>query len=620
MTQAATDIKTKALVYARISSVAQLKKGHGLVSQETRCREFAKMKGYEVEDVFFDKAVSGGTLQRPGIQAMLAHMKAGRREAAYVVLIDDISRLSRDIRVHLDLRDAIAACGGRLESPSIEFGEDSDSILIENLLASVSQHQRQKNAEQTRNRMRARLMNGYWTFIGCMGYRFEKVTGRGKMLVRDEPLASIIQEGLEGYASGRFQLQAEVKRFFESQPAFPKNRRGVVRNQLVTDILTKPLYAGMVEKTDWGVSMRKGQHEGLISFETFQRIQERLTEKAKAPVRANINNDFILRGAVACAECGNPMTACWSTSKTGKKHPYYMCFQKGCSACRKSIRRDDMESAFEALLGQLQPVEQIVSLSKKMFRTMWDSQIAKGEEQRRCLQKQIRDTEEKIENFLDRIVDADNSSVVAAYEKRIAALEKDKLVMVEKLETQGRPRHGFEEMFELAMQFLSNPLALWKTGRLEHRQTVLKLAFAEKLHYCRETGFQTPAIAYPFRVIKEMTMPQGEMAEREGFEPSVRLPAQRFSRPPRSTTPAPLRAFLGAKKKAGSSGPSSPCPLPMGDALQICRPIYPYGLIQAVSEYWSGLKKRKCLSKATLFVFSPYGRPTSARAERQLMR
>ncbi len=33
------------------------------------------------------------------------------------------------------------------------------------------------------------------------------------------------------------------------------------------------------------------------------------------------------------------------------------------------------------------------------------------------------------------------------------------------------------------------------------------------------------------------------MAEREGFEPSERLRAQRFSRPPRSTTPAPLRRF-----------------------------------------------------------------------------
>ena len=31
------------------------------------------------------------------------------------------------------------------------------------------------------------------------------------------------------------------------------------------------------------------------------------------------------------------------------------------------------------------------------------------------------------------------------------------------------------------------------------------------------------------------------LAEREGFEPSVRLPVQRFSRPSRSTTLAPLR-------------------------------------------------------------------------------
>jgi len=57
-----------------------------------------------------------------------------------------------------------------LESPSIEFGEDSDSILVEHLLASVSQHQRQKNGEQTRNRMRARLQGGYWVLNAPMGY------------------------------------------------------------------------------------------------------------------------------------------------------------------------------------------------------------------------------------------------------------------------------------------------------------------------------------------------------------------------------------------------------------------------------------------------------------------
>ena len=37
-----------------------------------------------------------------------------------------------------------------------------------------------------------------------------------------------------------------------------------------------------------------------------------------------------------------------------------------------------------------------------------------------------------------------------------------------------------------------------------------------------------------------------KMAERQGFEPWVPVKEQRFSRPPRSTTPAPLRGDLAA--------------------------------------------------------------------------
>ncbi|MEO0763326.1 MAG: recombinase family protein, partial [Pseudomonadota bacterium] len=100
-----------------------------------------------------------------------------------VVVIDDISRLARGLEAHLQLRAAIQDAGGILESPSIEFGDDSDSILVENLLASVSQHQRQKNGEQVKNRQRARVMNGYWTFPPPAGYKYDKVPGHGKLLV-----------------------------------------------------------------------------------------------------------------------------------------------------------------------------------------------------------------------------------------------------------------------------------------------------------------------------------------------------------------------------------------------------------------------------------------------------
>jgi hypothetical protein len=42
----------------------------------------------------------------------------------------------------------------------------------------------------------------------------------------------------------------------------------------------------------------------------------------------------------------------------------------------------------------------------------------------------------------------------------------------------------------------------------------------------------------------------GQLAERVGFEPTVGANLQRFSRPPRSTTPSPLRA-LGVVYVAG---------------------------------------------------------------------
>ena len=41
--------------------------------------------------------------------------------------------------------------------------------------------------------------------------------------------------------------------------------------------------------------------------------------------------------------------------------------------------------------------------------------------------------------------------------------------------------------------------------------------------------------------MSQIVSSDGQLAERVGFEPTVQLPALRFSRPARSTTPAPLR-------------------------------------------------------------------------------
>ncbi|MEM1275317.1 MAG: recombinase zinc beta ribbon domain-containing protein [Pseudomonadota bacterium] len=317
---------------------------------------------------------------RPGMLAMLAHLRKHRRNP-HVVIIDDISRLARGLEAHLRFRAEISGAGGLLESPSIEFGEGSDSNLIENMLASVSQHHREKNRKQTVDRMRARVLNGYWVFQAPVGYRYEQMGAHRKLLVRDEPIASILQEALEGYASARFETQVEVKRFLEAQPAFPKCLpNGEIRNQRIHDYLTRTVYTGHVEAPKWKVSLRKGHHEPLISYETHLRIQERLRGTAKAPARKEISADFPLRGFITCDDCNTPLTACWSKSKTGKKHPYYLCPTKGCPSYRKSIRRDTLEGAFETLLRKLQPSHNLFRLAKVMLADAWDMRRARSEE------------------------------------------------------------------------------------------------------------------------------------------------------------------------------------------------------------------------------------------------
>jgi site-specific DNA recombinase len=68
------------------------------------------------------------------------------------------------------------------------------------------------------NRMRARLMSGYWVFQAPVGYRYESRAGSGKVLVRDEPNASTIKEVLEGFAAGRFETLTEVQRHLRGVP------------------------------------------------------------------------------------------------------------------------------------------------------------------------------------------------------------------------------------------------------------------------------------------------------------------------------------------------------------------------------------------------------------------
>ncbi len=176
-------------------------------------------------------------------------------------------------------------------------------------------------------------------------------SGGGKVLVPDEILAPIVRDAVEGFATVHFASQAEVQRFLERSPHFPKDKPdGTLRPMTVNRLLKKVVYAGHVEAPKWGVGTRKGQHEGLISFETYQKVQDVLEgRKRRYPARIEHNEDFPLRGFVSCECCGNAMTAARSKGKY-RHYAYHRCETRGCEAKSKSVPRAKMEDGFAEIL------------------------------------------------------------------------------------------------------------------------------------------------------------------------------------------------------------------------------------------------------------------------------
>ncbi len=517
MFEKAKQKRAKCVIYCRVSSVKQTLDGAGLSSQERSCRDYAQHCGLYVEDVFSD-VISGASSNRPGMNRLLRFLnEVDARE--YMVIVDDVSRFARDVSAHTELRNKIMTAGAAIDSPKTKFGVDAESRFLEMLWVLLASRDREKNAELSKTRTVARLKNGYWTFSAPLGYQYAKAPGGGKILVRKEPVASIIQEALEGFSSGRFQSQAEVKRFLDSKPEFPRPRGAKeVKFDRVTGLLTRLVYAGYLEKREWDVPLTKAQHEPLISYEAYLINQDRLKEKKVAPARKNLNRDFVLRGFLICAECGYGLTSCWSKSGTGKRYPYYLCHHNGCTQRGKSIARDRLEAEFECILKGLTPAENTFKLAEKMFRDAWKRYQTSFNTEKARLRTRMKQIDSEVTSLLDRATRTQHEETARAYETRITELRSEFAVLAEKQADRGPSKENFEEKFELSMNFLSNPYDLWKKGSFELKRTILRLTFPHPLEVSRKTGVRTGEMTLPFKALRFLSTSKSKMVPKERLE------------------------------------------------------------------------------------------------------
>lgn len=505
----------KAIIYCRVSSDRQVREGHGLDGQESRCRKYAIEKGYQILAVFRDEGISGGVVERDGMQELLAFLNKHRDGNELVVVIDDIKRLARDVMGHFTLKKSIQAAGARLESPSHRFGEAPEEIFVESIMAATAELERNQNKQQVRNRMQARLEAGYWLFNAPAGYKFALVKGHGKMLVPKESECRYIREAFEGYASGRFETRADVQRFLQSHEfvADAKRSSSYIHGEFIHRLLTNEVYAGYISYPPWNVTRRKAQHRPIVDPRTFQKVQDRLRETANSKRHPDSSKDFPLRGFVLCSSCRKPYTASWCKGMT-KAFAYYRCNSKGCSEYNRSVSAIKMHNEFEALLGSLKPRAAVMEYMKTRLSEFWTQQRLNVEMVCKERQRKLDAIDEQIQQFLGAVGKSRNATVLSKLEEEIDALEAKKLRLGDHID-RGR-NHDFDRTLKLVFDFLQDPLIKWQNGQLSQKRMVMRLVFREALVYVRKVGFETPQLSQPIEVSCLPELDQLELVDPTG--------------------------------------------------------------------------------------------------------
>lgn len=148
----------RAVGYVRVSTERQAGEGVSLEAQAAKIRAMSEVQDAALLRVIEDAGASGKSLQRPGLAELLAAVEA---RAVDVVIVAKLDRLTRSVRDLAELLDQFARRGVSLVSvaESLDTGSAAGRLVL-NVMASVSQWEREAIGERTRDALRHKKAMG----------------------------------------------------------------------------------------------------------------------------------------------------------------------------------------------------------------------------------------------------------------------------------------------------------------------------------------------------------------------------------------------------------------------------------------------------------------------------
>lgn len=156
----------RAAIYARYSTENQSEASNA--DQNRQCERIAATEGLEIVARFEDRAISGGTAERPGYQAMLT---AARGAVFQIIIVEDISRLWRN-RAEYGPRSAELEDLGinLLTAVGDDTRRDGWGMMI-GMKQLMAEHYRKEISYRTRRGLEGLALAGKSTGSRCYGYK-----------------------------------------------------------------------------------------------------------------------------------------------------------------------------------------------------------------------------------------------------------------------------------------------------------------------------------------------------------------------------------------------------------------------------------------------------------------
>ncbi|CCB63359.1 recombinase family protein [Hyphomicrobium sp. MC1] len=313
-------------IYTRKSSEEGLEQEfNSLDAQREACEAYIrsqKAAGWiALQAMYDDGGISGGTMERPALQRLLADIAAGRIDTVVVYKVD---RLTRSLHDFAKIVDAFDAKGVSFVSVTQQFNTTTSmGRLTLNMLLSFAQFEREVTSERIRDKIAASKQKGMWMGGNPpLGYDV-----LDRKLVINEPEAERVRDIFRRYAglksvhalkedldAAGILSKSSVDRF-----GMPRGGKPLARGALYL-MLKNRIYRGEIVHKD---KAYPGLHDAIVDEALWDMVQAALAEnRVERVTRSTAANPSLLAGLVYDAS-GDRMSPTHANKK-GTRYRYYI--------------------------------------------------------------------------------------------------------------------------------------------------------------------------------------------------------------------------------------------------------------------------------------------------------